>query len=108
MFKLKIFCNDSDTPYWEDGQYIYETYDKAIIACYEDALHEVQELMMTSDCHNWFEVYMDFKVTEACEAEELKDVSFFPVATIYYNQAPWDRENNCKIKIVTGYAIVEA
>ena len=107
MFKLKIFCNDGDTQYWEDGQDVYETYDKALIACYEDALHETQELMMTSYYDNWFEIDMDFEVTEAYETEALRDVSFFPVATIYYDHAPWDRENDCEIKIITGYLIVE-
>ena len=106
MFKLKIFCNDGDTQYWEDGMETYETYDKALIACYENALIETQELMMTSDCCNWFEIETDLEVTEAYK-EELKGISFFPVATMYYDHAPWDRENDCDIKIVTGYDIVE-
>ena len=107
MFKLKIFCNDGDVRYWEDGQGVYETYNEALIACYEDAIHETQALMMTSDYYNWFEVDMDFEVTETYETEELKNVSYFPVATIHYDQAPWDRENDCEIKIITGYDIVE-
>lgn len=107
MFKLKIYCNDGDIQYWENGMGTYETYAKALIACYENALQETQELMMTSDEYNWFEVDMDFEVTEAYETEELKDVSFFPVAVIYYDHAPWDRENDCGIEIITGYAIVE-
>lgn len=109
MFKLKIYCNDGDLgKYWEDGVGTYETYDKALIACYENAIYEVQGLMaMTSGYHNWFEVEMDFEVTETYETEELRDVSFFPVATVCYDHAPWDRENDCEIKIVTGYAIVE-
>lgn len=108
MFKLKIFCNDGNSVrYWEDGIGTYETYDKALIACYENALHETQELMMTSNEYNWFEVDMDFEVTEAYETEELKDVTLFPVATVYYDHAPWDRENDCDIEIITGYAIVE-
>ena len=107
-YKLKIYCNDEESgQYWEDGIGTYETFDKALIACYENALHEVQELMMTSDYHNWFEVDMDFEVTEAYATELLKDVVFFPVATVYYDHAPWDRENDCEIKIVTGYAIAE-
>lgn len=108
MFKLKIFCNDGcDQQYWEDGNGTYETYDKALIACYENALQETQYLMRTSDYYNWFEVDMDFEITEAYENERLKEVSFFPVATIFYDHAPWDRENDCEIKIVTGYDIVE-
>ena len=108
MFKLKIYCNDGDLgQYWEDGMGTYETYDKALIACYEDALHEVQELMMGSDYFNWFEVEMDFEITEVYENEQLKDVPYFPVATVFYDHAPWDRENDCDIEIVTGYAIVE-
>ena len=107
MFKLKIYCNDIDVQYWDDGIGTYETYDKALIACYENALQEVQNLMETSDYYNWFEVDMDFEVTEAYENEALKDTAFFPVATIYYDHAPWDRENDCHIEIITGYAIVE-
>ena len=108
MFKLKIYCNDGDLgQYWEDGMGTYETYDKALIACYEDALHEVQALMIDSDYFNWFEVEMDFEITEAYENEQLKDISFFPAATVFYDRAPWDRENDCDIEIVTGYYIVE-
>lgn len=107
MFKLKIFCNDGDIQYWEDGIGTYETYDKALIECYGNALQETQELMRDSNEYNWFEVGMDFEVTEAYETEELKDISFFPVATVFYDHAPWDRENDCYIKIVTGYMIVE-
>lgn len=107
MYKLRIYCNDRDVQYWEDGIGAYETYDKALLACYENALQETQSLMETSDYHNWFEVDMDFEVTEAYETDELKDVSFFRVAVIYYDHAPWDRENDCDIEIVTGYTIVE-
>lgn len=108
MYKLKIFCNDGDgEQYWEDGLGVYETYDKALIACYEDALQETYGLMMTSDYYNWFEVVMDFEVTEAFETELLSDVAFFPVAVIFYDHAPWDRKNDCDIRIVTGYTIVE-
>ena len=107
MYKLKIFCNDGDIQYWEDGIETYETYDKALIACYEIALHETQEWMMTSDEYSWLEVESYFEVTEAYETEELKNVSFFPVASVYYDHAPWDRDNDCEIKIITGYTIVE-
>lgn len=108
MYKLNIFCNDGDgQQYWEEGLGTYETYDKALIACYENALCETQDLMMSSDYHNWFEVSMDFEVTEAYATELLKDIVSFPVATVYYDHAPWDRENDCDIRIVTGYSIVE-
>lgn len=107
MFKLKIFCNDGDQQYWEDGSGVYETYDKALIACYENALHEARYLMEGGDAFNWFEVEEHFEVTEAYETEALKDVSFFPVAVVYYDHAPWVRENDCEIDIITGYSIVE-
>ena len=108
MFKLRIYCNDGDNErYWEDGIDSYETYDKALIACYETALQEVQSLMQTSNYYNWFEVEINFEITEAYETNELKDVVFFPVAVIHYDKAPWDRENDCDIKILTGYDIVE-
>ena len=78
MFKLWIYCNNSDgEQYWEDGNGEYESYDKALIACYENALHEVQELMLTSDYYNWFEVEMAFEVTEAYANILLEKVVFF-------------------------------
>jgi hypothetical protein len=108
MFKLRIYCDDGDgRQYWEDGVNTYETYDKALIACYQLALQEARDLMETSDYYGWFEVDMDFEITEAYETEELKDVTFFRVAVIYYDHAPWNRENDCEIKIVTGYTIVK-
>lgn len=104
MFKLKIYCNDRDVQYWEDGIGEYETYDKALLACYRNSLCEVKEL---TDCGQYFEVEQDFEITEAYVNEELKDISFFPVATVFYDRAPQDRENDCDIEIVTGYYIVE-
>lgn len=108
MFKLKIYCNDGDgMQYWENGNSTYETYDKALISCYENALDEAEGLMSTSDCHNWFEVNCNFEITEAYKNELLEDVMYFPVATVYYDHAPWDRTNDCRIEIVTGYIIEE-
>ena len=107
MFKLKIYCNDRDVQYWEDGIGEYETYDKALIACYGNALCEVQELMIDADYGLYFEVEQDFEITEAYVNDQLEDISFFPVATVFYDRAPQDRENDCDIEIVTGYYIVE-
>ena len=107
MFKLKIYCNDRDVQYWEDGIGEYETYDKALIACYGNALCEVQELMIDADYGLYFEVEQDFEITEAYANEQLKDIPLFPVATVLYDRAPQDRENDCDIEIVTGYYIVE-
>lgn len=107
MFKLKVFHNDRDVQYWEDRKEIYETCDKALIACYENALDETQSLMANSDLLGWFEINRDFEITEPYMNELLKDVVFFPVAVVYYNHAPWDRDFDCDIEIITGYAIVE-
>ena len=108
MFKLRIYCNDDDcNQYWKDSAEEYETYDKALIACYENALHKVQSLMQSSDFYNWFEVEMDFEITEPYVNALLEDVIFFPVSVIHYDKAPWDRENDCDIKLFTGYDIVE-
>lgn len=107
MFKLRIYCNDRDCQYWEDGIGTYETYDKALIACYENALEEEKSLMESGNYFNWFEVNRDFEITEAYENEALKDMTFFPITVIHYDKAPWDRENDCDIEIVTGYNIVE-
>ena len=107
MFKIKIYCNDGDVQYWDDGVGTYETYDKALIACYGNALEEAKSLMMNADRNRWFEVEEAFEITETYKNEELKDVAFFEIATIYYDCAPQDRENDCNIQIVTGYVIVE-
>lgn len=107
MFKLKIYCNDRDVQYWEDGIGEYETYDKALIACYQNSLCEVQELMIDADYGLYFEVEQDFEVTETYANDTLKGIAFFPVATVFYDHAPQDRENDCQIEIVTGYYIVE-
>ena len=107
MFKLKIYCNDGDCQYWEDGVGIYETYEHALLMCYKAALQETQSLMETSNYYNWFEVNEDFEITGTYKNEALKDVPFFPVATVRYDKAPWDREDDCNIEIITGYDVVE-
>lgn len=109
MFKIKIYCNDGDgKQYWEDGIGTYETYDKALVACYKNALQEAKDLMSNADKNRWFEAEENFEITEAYMNEELKDITFFETATICYDHAPQDRENDCDIQIVTGYMIVEA
>lgn len=77
MFKLRIYCNDRDCQYWEDGIGTYETYDKALIMCYENALEETESLMESGNFFNWFEVNRNFEITEAYENEALKDTTFF-------------------------------
>lgn len=109
MFKIKIYCNDIDgNHYWEEGVGTYETYDKALIACYGNALQESKCLMMDADRDRWFEVEDNFEVTETYTNEKLKLGAIFETATVYYDHAPQDRENDCDIQIVTGYKIVEA
>lgn len=108
MFKVKIF---SDTGHgeqcWKDDTSEYETYDKALIDCYNSAIYDTNYLMSCSDINNWFEVSVDFEVTKNYITDVLKeDIGFFPVAVIYYDKAPWDRDNDCDIKIVTGYLII--
>lgn len=107
MFKIKIYCNDNGKQYWEDGEGTYETYDQALVACYENALDETQDLMANPNLLGWFEIYRAFEITEAYMNDLLKDVVFFPVATIRYDKDPWDRDFDCDIQIVTGYEIVE-
>ena len=116
MYKIKIYCDDNDgCRYWEDGNGAYETYDKALLACYQNALQEAQILMEGAD-HDYsgryvdycfFEVNENFEITDTYKNELLKGVDSFEVATVYYSKAPWDRDNGCDVKIVTGYMIVE-
>ena len=107
MYKIKIYCNDGDVQYWEDGMGTHETYDKAFIACFENALQETQCLMETADGEKWFEVNEYFEVTETYKNKELELGTVFETATVYYDHAPYDRENDCDIQIVTGYKIME-
>ena len=108
MFKVKIYCNDRNYEYWEYGRGEYETYGEALIDCYENALEEVHSLMENSDDHNWFEVNNNFEITEDYKSELLsEDGLVFPVATVYYDHAPYDRMNDCHIEVITGYLIIE-
>ena len=107
MFKIKIYCNDGDVKYWEDGVGTYETYDKALVSCYRNALQEAQGLMRDADRDRWFEAEENFEVTETYTNESLELGTIFETATIYYDHAPQDRENDCDIQIVTGYLIEE-
>ncbi len=108
MFKLKIYCNDGNNQqYWEDGNGVYETYDKALIACYGNALQETGGLNATHRNDSWFEVEEFFEVTDTYKTKIIEDVELFPVAVVCYDKAPWNRENDCDITIVTGYDIVE-
>lgn len=107
MFKLRIYCNDNGKQYWKDGAGEYESYDKALIDCYENALDEVRSLMETSNYDNWFEVETTFEITEAYVNILLENIEFFPVAVVHYDKEPWNRENDCDIKIITGYDIIE-
>lgn len=108
MFKIKIYCNDNGKEYWEDGVGTYETYDKALISCYRNTLQEAKDLMINADRDRWFEVEEDFEVTETYTNEKLELGTIFETATVYYDHAPYDRENDCDIQIVTGYMIIEA
>lgn len=106
MYKIKIYCNDgNENQYWEDGIGTYDTYDKALIACYRNALQETTSLMVDADGERWFEVEEDFEVTETYTNEKLELGTIFETATVYYDHAPNDRENDCDIQIVTGYQI---
>lgn len=105
MYKIKIYCNDGDVQYWEDGVGTYETYDKALIACYGNALQETKSLMEDADRDRWFEAEENFEVTETYVNKELELGTIFETATVYYDHAPNDRENDCDIQIVTGYQI---
>lgn len=110
MFKLKTYCNDGDMgKYWEDGVDVFKTHDEALLSCFRTALEEARGLMETSgESDNWFEVETDFEVTgEYHTGGFVETGTVFPVAVVFYDHAPWDRENDCDIQIVTGYAIVE-
>ena len=106
MYKIKIYCNDGNkNQYWEEGVGTYETYDKALIACYKNAIEETQNLRGSSEGEKWFETEQDFEVTETYTNKKLKLGTLFETATVCYDHAPNDRENDCNIQIVTGYQI---
>lgn len=115
MYQLKIYYDDGNgNKRWEDGVGNYETYDKALVACFRNALQKTQDLMSTSDGAAWFEVEDAFEVTEPYRNEVICQVlgadhhnHFFEAAVTRYDHAPYDRENDCDIRLVTGYLIVE-
>ena len=107
MYRIRLYCDDIATKYWDNIDFKYGSYNEALVACYEHALTEAHSLMETSDINNWYEVNTNFEITEAYENELIRGVPFFPVAIIQYDKAPWDRENDSNIKIVTGYDIVK-
>lgn len=103
MFKLRMLCNFVDGgSYWKDEDAEYETRDEALIECCRRSTAEVYHLMSGSNDNNWFEVVFDY---ESVSNASLSTV--YPVATIWCDKAPWDRENDCDIRVVTGYDIVE-
>lgn len=104
MFKIKTYCNDTGKDYWEDGVGTFETYDKALVICFRNALQEARDL---SAYYGYFEAEEDFEVTEIYTNDNLELGTIFDVATVYYDHAPHDRENDCDIQIITGYKIVE-
>lgn len=106
MYRIKIYCNDGNIQYWEDSIKKYETHDKALIDCFRNSLDETKTLMETTN-EEWFEVEEDFEVTETYTNKILELGTIFDVATVYYDHAPNDRENDCDIKILTGYKIIE-
>ena len=68
---------------------------------------KVVDLMSDADKNRWFEVEENFEVTETYTNENLELGTVFETATVYYDHAPQDRENDCDIQIVTGYMIVK-
>lgn len=109
-WKLRMYCDDGNgKKYWEDGVAEYDTYDKALISCYNSSLQEARDLMIDSDGDRWFETDTLFEITDSYHIRGILALgTIFPVVTLYYDKAPWDRENDCDIRIVTGYSIVAA
>ena len=85
MFKIKIYCNDINVQYWDDGIGTYETYDKALIACYQNALQEASNLMSDADKNRWFEVEENFEVIYNKKTKHLYAKSFVQVFRFLIN-----------------------
>lgn len=100
MYKVRKY--DGVIGQWRENNTKHKTKDKAVIDCYESALLEAAALTQ-EEGYGWFEVEKDFEITDAYMCKELEGVVFFPVAVVYYDKAPWDRENDCEISIVSGY-----
>jgi hypothetical protein len=109
MYTIRRFCNDANgVKYWKNDNVSYETYDKALIVCFEQSLREAQYLMRESNYENWVEVERDLAVTEGYLTGGIEEELYYlPIATVHYDHAPWDRENDCEITVITGYDIVE-
>ena len=106
MFRLKIYRNDNGNKYYEDGVETYDTLEKAMCACYENAIYEANENMACSvNSPYWYEVNTYFEITPSYVNELLDEGTVIPVAVIRYDHDPWDRENDCEITIISGYTV---
>ncbi|MBR2300644.1 MAG: hypothetical protein IKA41_01655 [Bacteroidaceae bacterium] len=102
MYEIKRYAGGLKQ--WRKHTVGYKTESKAIVACYDAAISEAATLMQAEGGeHSWFEVEKDFEITDAYMCKELEGVVFFPIAVVYYDKAPWDRENDCEIRIISGY-----
>ena len=108
MYKIRYFHhNKYGNRYWDIGFDLHETYNEALICAYACSVLEVSELMVDALRNGFVETHTKFEVTPDHKCRELNDIKRFPVATIYYDRAPWDREDGCYTRILTGYDIVE-
>ena len=105
MFGLELFFDVNGRQNWDRTTGIYNSRDAALIMAYQLAINEAAELMELSNGTMWFEVCVNFEVTDTYASDILKLGTIFPVAVLCYDHAPWDRENDCDIKIATGYTI---
>lgn len=113
MYKIKCLCVDTipgekikkEDVYWDWSLNVFETRDKALVAAFSNALEEVADRMLDSDCSNWYEA--SDCLNEHFEIADFVDVIYFDVDVTWYSRAPWDRENDCDIQLVTGYKVVD-
>jgi len=113
MYKIKLLCVDTQhgrkiekqDVYWDWGIGTYETREEALLSAYGSALQEASGLMENSDYNNWYEV--SDCGNEHFEIEEFVEDIVFDIDVTWYSNAPWDRENDCDIQLLTGYKIVD-
>ena len=107
MYGIKMTCYYADKT--EPREKIHTSYfdsrKKAEEVAHNLALMECDELNEDGNVNgNYFEVG-EYKEIYSADGE---NCVCFPIAVLWYDKAPDDRENDCQIRVVTGYEIFKA
>ena len=95
--KIRKKCYDYNLnvpPYYEEYEMKFEDTESAYMVALQLAKEECDYL--NEGCHSMFEVAEYYE----------NETEMFHVAVIHYDKPKDDRENDCEIRVVTGYEII--